>query len=516
MSMPSRLDARVLEQARDAYRAARYREAAELLDAAPAAAENTRAFLLQARILRCTAPSEAIARLERETPNFEAAEERAEALVLLGGSQARLRDFASAESSFKRARELLRAADGPDTADLADEVAYRSAALQWRQGRPAEAAATLAPVLERPETRFFVIALVLRAAIHGACDEYERQASLLMDALAAVAVDPRPDVARWGLIVCHLARLAGELPDPILSSTVARQLRDVPWTPDLARFQATALRNAARQRGLEADYAGAFRLYRQASALAASGAPAVQIACDRAQLAQALGERHFAEGAREEATALAESVDWNAVPGEDRFALLGLAESWARVDPSRALGYIVRFQNAGLERPAATTGSGRVRAALDAARGVVETRLGKATEGRAHLLAAWSFFARVGFDWRAACAAADLYRLTSDAIWLERAREKLAAYPRSWLARELALPPRADAPPALERLTPAQERVYELLRRGYSNADIARELDRSEHTVRNHIKAVFKRLTVTSRSQLIRQTVAELSGRREP
>jgi two-component system nitrate/nitrite response regulator NarL len=56
---------------------------------------------------------------------------------------------------------------------------------------------------------------------------------------------------------------------------------------------------------------------------------------------------------------------------------------------------------------------------------------------------------------------------------------------------------------ATAELTPAQHEVYEQLLKGLSTRDIAEELDRSEFTVRNHIKAIFKKLKVNSRASLL-------------
>ena len=56
----------------------------------------------------------------------------------------------------------------------------------------------------------------------------------------------------------------------------------------------------------------------------------------------------------------------------------------------------------------------------------------------------------------------------------------------------------SDVPP----LTRRQYRVALLVSDGCSNAEIAHRLDISEQTVKNHLKAIFQRLGVTSRLQL--------------
>jgi DNA-binding CsgD family transcriptional regulator len=53
----------------------------------------------------------------------------------------------------------------------------------------------------------------------------------------------------------------------------------------------------------------------------------------------------------------------------------------------------------------------------------------------------------------------------------------------------------------LERLTPAQQRVAQLLLQGLSQIDIAKQLGRKYHTVRGHVKGIYERLGVHSRDE---------------
>ena len=51
------------------------------------------------------------------------------------------------------------------------------------------------------------------------------------------------------------------------------------------------------------------------------------------------------------------------------------------------------------------------------------------------------------------------------------------------------------------RLTPRQDEVLSLLRRGLSNKEIARNLDVTESTVKFHCIAIFRQLGVSNRTQ---------------
>jgi DNA-binding NarL/FixJ family response regulator len=52
-------------------------------------------------------------------------------------------------------------------------------------------------------------------------------------------------------------------------------------------------------------------------------------------------------------------------------------------------------------------------------------------------------------------------------------------------------------------LTDREDEVLELIARGQSNAEIARRLEISDKTVRNHVANVFNKLRVADRSQAI-------------
>jgi DNA-binding NarL/FixJ family response regulator len=68
----------------------------------------------------------------------------------------------------------------------------------------------------------------------------------------------------------------------------------------------------------------------------------------------------------------------------------------------------------------------------------------------------------------------------------------LASFPPQWLL---------EATSRLETLTERQLAVMELLSRGMSNSEIARELSCSERTVKQHLSAIFTRLSISSRLQ---------------
>jgi DNA-binding NarL/FixJ family response regulator len=70
----------------------------------------------------------------------------------------------------------------------------------------------------------------------------------------------------------------------------------------------------------------------------------------------------------------------------------------------------------------------------------------------------------------------------------------------SWLGDELQ---HSEARSQALNLPTVQRKVFDYICQGLSNAEIADQMERSEFTVRNHVKALLKRFGVSSRSALV-------------
>jgi DNA-binding NarL/FixJ family response regulator len=484
-----------------AYRRADFSGAGTTLDAMAAAGGWSGATaLLRARIYLKRDPAAALAHLARCAEVFAKPRERAEAEMLQGVSYARLGDPPAAEACFAAAARCA----GPGD-PLTLEISYQRAAAAWIVRDLEGAERLLEDVLPAASGDVLVEAYVLRGAIAAARGDVAGQGAVLLDALRLIHASAAPGVLHWASIASQIANLAHELPSASLREAAFAELGAVPWTPDLAELRFAMVRSVAWRRALDGDEFNAFRLLKEAATLAPTDAWRVTAYCDRAYFATALGERRWAEQELSDAHELASRVAWSSLDGEERFALSELAELFAPRDAALALSYVARYKDAGKRyaRTLASHHDRRVDAMEAYSFGVVQLALGRRAEAERLLRAAWDVYDGLGYDWRAGRVARALFAATGEPAWQRQAASKLAAYPRSWLALTPGDPPAPSAAPELAELTPAQLAVYRLLLRGLSTAQIAAEQARSEYTVRNHVKAIFKALGVKSRPELL-------------
>jgi len=331
-----------------------------------------------------------------------------------------------------------------------------------------------------------------------------RQVDELQKALDELDNSPEPDQYFRANALFTLALLCRELPLRDVAERVRGIFDAMPWTPglQLARFQIT--RFIAAMEELDGNELAAFAGFKRATRLAPSEHWSVLCFLDRALLAKNTGETAFAAEQLQEAHEIAQRVSWNEVTGEERSALLVLAELFAFENAAIAEQYLARFRSLGSSViPLLSYGTDpRVRGFEAYSQGVAWLRLGDAEEGKAALTEAWGIFEDFNYAWRAALCALGLFEATRDRRWVHRAARKIDPWPRSWIARRIADASSAAVMP-LERIPPAKREVLELVRAGRRNSEIARVLGRSPHTVRNQLAQLFQTFNVKSRAELV-------------
>lgn len=426
-------------------------------------------------------------------------ESRAARDVLLGGALGSTRDYVAGRRLIDRALNDLQPGD-----PLYDEAFYYKSAIAWMQHehREAEEAAAVQLGSDDPNNRARARIVLSWVALRRG--EILRQADELQKALDELDRAAEPDQYFRANALFTLALLCRELPLRDVSERVRSIFETLPWTGglQLERFQVTRFLAAVEE--LEGNELAAFAGFKRATRLAPSEHWSVLCFLDRALLAKNTGETAFAAEQLQEAHEIAQRVSWNEVTGEERSALLVLAELFAYENAAIAEQYLARFRSVRSSViPLLSYGTDpRVRGFEAYTQGIAWLRLGDCQEGTAALTEAWGIFEDFNYSWRAALCALGLYEATRDRRWVNRASQMIDAWPRSWIARRVAEATNASHMP-LEQIAPAKREVLELLRSGRRNAEIARALGRSPHTVRNQLASLFQTFNVKSRAELV-------------
>jgi len=477
---------------------ARFREAGAAYDFAigKGARPSPDAQLLRARIYLKHDENKAVAfliRHESEVPN------RLRGLwsLYLGVGFARMRDFQRADHHFSQADRKLR--DASDRASLTYHMGRRlllegRTNEVWQRIEEMSCDRSLGTRIDRE---------LLRSFTFGHQEQYFDEARSLIAAIASIGEKPEPHLERWFHAVENLAALGRELDfEEAASIAQAAVDRKIDWPDDFALQRFQALKAVGWTKALRGDTLGCFRYLRMAECVAPSDAFKTIVLLDRARFARLVGERTWAENEVAMAESLADDVDWNATTGDERVALLLLAESFAETNREKSRFFLARYS--GLDKIRSPLHlfafDHRLEAMAANVSGIVQLESGD-PEAEASLRRAWIVFDRIGYNWRAGRSALALYRATGKPRWLHLAEDKLESYPRSWLGEELQLATTGRRYHIA--LPPMQGKVFEMLCRQMSTEEIAKDLKLSPHTVRNHLKAVFRAYGVNNKAALI-------------
>ena len=477
---------------------ARLAEAEALISRMPSGMSSPGRLLAEARLrhLQDNAPA-VIGLLSGES--FKDAWDEAQRALLLAIAHTRVNEYAVADEYFEAAQKH---ADGFDDRELQAEIAYRRGRRYGAEKNLAAAREHLALAQQGSSPERKVDALILESYIYNIEGRHAQQARALHRALDLM----EPADAHFSMAaawVTHtLATLVREMNLPDTIPPIERQLRECAWPPDLNLQRFQALKALGWSHALRGDYFNAFRYLKQSAGFAPSAAWRTIALLDRAYLARCVNEARWSRQELDEADEVAERVDWQATRNEERVGLLLLAEMFAPIDSGKAARYMALYRELGeLQAPFLLySNDERLHAFADYSAGVTQLALGNTAAGIKLLRQSLSGYEHAGYDWRAGRSALRLYEASGAPEYLELAAEKLRNYPTSWLGDELRSLTRAQSAPSLP---PMQQRVFEQLCRGLSTAEIAKNLDRSEFTIKNHIKLIFKAHKVNSRAALI-------------
>jgi DNA-binding CsgD family transcriptional regulator/tetratricopeptide (TPR) repeat protein len=419
--------------------------------------------------------------------------------VFLGAAFGYTRDYVAGQRLIDRALNDLLPGE-----PLYDEACYLTASIAWMQHDHQRAEEAAMAVLRSNDPNSRAKAHIMLSWIAVRRSDVLRQVEELEKALDELDSTESPDELYRGNALMTLALLCREMPLHDVAARVRQTYDALPWTSglQLEHFQVT--RFLASIDELEGNDLAAFGSFKKAAKMAPSDHWSVLCYLDRALLARNTGETAFAFEQLQEASEIAQRVAWSEVTGEEREALLVLAELYADEDPAVAEQYLARFRSLKSSViPMLSYGSDpRVRGFESYSQGIAWLRLGDIHEGKTALTEAWSIFEEFNYGWRAALCALGLYEATNDKRWIERAARKIAPWPKSWIARRISESKTSTVVP-LERIPPKKREVLELVREGQRNADIAKKLGRSPHTVRNQLAQLFQTFDVKSRAELV-------------
>ena len=495
------------------HRRARSGEALAVLDRSPTTDDAT-SLLLRGRLSLALSRPGAIAILRDQRFAGNTMRSQAEAAMLLGCAHTAIREYETAESCFAAAHIHLEASSEPDD-ELFREIELSLGTMLIAQGRidDAERTANALARQEKPSSHaaatFFFLSQI---AWHR--EEMHKNAAYLLQALTSISADPKPDVKLWAQALVRLAVVFQFVPSPAVRKVVIQHATDLPWTEELANSHSQCYRLLGTRAVVDGAISEGFAfLKRAANTPGASLTHRISAILTHADVSKSLGEPYSCEEHLLDATTLAQQVDWRTAPLNTREILIQLAEMHAHRDNALALSFAAQFESLG---GFGIRGRGRdAIAQQNFCLGVLYAEIGETSKGVGMLEEAYAGFAAVGYDWPAGLAAIVLAETTSSVVWRSRARESLARYPNSYLSKRLTRLGRMDGSamrtdpnhltedPKLKSLTRAQRTVYYRLLEGVSVKEIAADLKRSDHTVRNHIQAIFGKFGVNSRADLV-------------
>jgi DNA-binding CsgD family transcriptional regulator len=419
--------------------------------------------------------------------------------VMLGAALGLTRDYAGGRRLINRALKEM----SPRDPWYYEAVHYRGL-LAWmtQQHGDAQEAATEQLQSLSPNVRGRARILLSWVAVRRG--EILRQVDELQKALDEFESTEAPDQYLKANALGNLALLCYELPLREVADRVRSVFESIPWTSSLRLERFHLTRSIAGIDELDGNELAAFSGFKRATRLAPSEHWGILCYLDRAQLARSTGEMVFAGEQLQEAHEIAQRISWNEATGEERAALLVLAQLFANDEPAIAEQYLARYRTLSSSViPILSYGTDpRVKGFESYSQGVAWLQLGDISEATDVLTEAWSIFEDFNYNWRAALCALALHEATGDRRWIQRAGRKIEPWPHSWIARRVAAAS-TPTPLSLDRIPPAKRQVLELVRAGRRNAEIAGMLGRSPNTVRNQLSEIFQIFNVKSRAELV-------------
>lgn len=418
------------QQVRRLYVAGEYAKCRELLQDAP---NPQAAFWLSRMDGRQSREPDGIARLSGLQCDDE--QTAAERDVLLASVSRGASDFSTTRRLLDRALRVLK-----PPSELFYRGIYIRALMHLQNGDFDLVEPIVETMLESSDGTDRAQAHAMRAWVAVRCGDMPAHIRWMLGALNEYLRMAEPD--QYGLahtvlalgVICREVSVPDEMIEKASHGLDRVSCVDATGYP---LFQ--SLRAFGWAEALRGDEMSALRRWRQAEDIAPSKFWRVFCIVDRAYLAQAMGREPAARDHLHEADVRASQLTWSEPRDEERLILLTIAQLLSAREPARAEGYLARFRSLPnvMQPLSAWHGDRRSRALQLYPHAVALMNLGEPETAIPMLEEAWTIFTEADYGWRAALAALDLHKATSEPRWLDRAREQIAPWPRSWIARDV-------------------------------------------------------------------------------
>jgi ATP/maltotriose-dependent transcriptional regulator MalT len=279
--------------------------------------------------------------------------------------------------------------------------------------------------------------------------------------------------------------------------------------PNVYRMEIAAL--DAWLYAFDGDRKQAYRKVRMAERLAPNDAWRVWSLANSAKISAALGDKDWAWAFAAEALELLADVDWDATNGEERVALLHLAEILSLTHPSEAAQVLDRYDQLTTEVDRALLMHNDVRLWIleTFVRALVHRLSGELDKAHDALQGVRVQAQRVGIRWREALALIELDSIQLDANGHGERPLQVAAnlirenFPQSFLARRIGRWSQTLIDPIASKLAPQPRQVLRHVLSGQNPKTIATTMRLSEDTVKGYMKTLFRAFSVNSTPQLL-------------
>jgi tetratricopeptide (TPR) repeat protein len=330
-------------------------------------------------------------------------------------------------------------------AELQAELEYYEGVYAWSSRDLDRASQHARAALNEASLSVHARALELLGAIAASSGNYLGQANYLERALTHIESFSERDVWVEAHILYNLSILVRELHLDSIVDRVGRRVESLPWTNETAVPRFEALRHVAWCNALSGNHVKAFRLLPESAEIAPTIPWRILAFLDRSMLARDMGETLFAEDEMQGAEAIAEGFDWTTSSGDERLALLQLAELTAQRAPERARHYIERYRAIKRRMSAlhAFRADRRLRALECYAEAIVVRAHNQNDRAILLLSEAFEIWSAIGYAWRGVVSSLLLYELTEEPHFRACASDNIQRFSASWITRrfESVFPP---------------------------------------------------------------------------